>query len=227
MRLGLLQDPAAIDRQIKREAQEAEEKRLRAQHRKAQDVRTEEQMRADEEARDREKRFAEGKVKNDEKRKERRLIRPLSEAKAIDSGANFISEAFVFGVAVGLLLFENWRSRRKENNRRDMVKERLDKLEDEIERSDMEKALLLEELGDMRSRLQGLPLPAPPAPTTLAKKPVKKDAIETSKSDLDSRIRSDNDTRTTTSKDMPALTSSKQDTKEAARDERAKAHTNS
>ncbi|KAI9714219.1 MAG: hypothetical protein M1812_006440 [Candelaria pacifica] len=56
-------------------------------------------------------------------------IRPLSEAKAIDTGANFISETFLFLVGGSLILFESWRSRRKENIRREDVAERLEKLE--------------------------------------------------------------------------------------------------
>lgn len=168
MRLGLLQDSAAIDRQIEREAAEAEAKRLRAQHRPPSGtptVKTEAQMKADEEAREKEKRFIQGKVKNDEKKKEQRLIRPLSEAKAIESGANFISEAFVFGVGLSLLLFETWRSRRKENSRRDDVKERMDKLEDEIRQTQQEKQILEDELGNFRERLQTLSTSNPSPPT--------------------------------------------------------------
>lgn len=56
-------------------------------------------------------------------------IRPLSEAKAIESGANFISEAFLFVVAGGLIVFESWRSRRKETTRREDVEVRLTELE--------------------------------------------------------------------------------------------------
>lgn len=56
-------------------------------------------------------------------------IRPLSESKAIDAGANFISEAFLFVVAGSLILAEAWRSRRKEASRRDIVTERLELLE--------------------------------------------------------------------------------------------------
>ncbi|KAL7273298.1 hypothetical protein RUND412_003861 [Rhizina undulata] len=62
-------------------------------------------------------------------------IRPLSEAKAIEMGANFISEAFLFVVAGSLILYESIRSRRKEANRQDMVTERLHLLE-ERERQD-------------------------------------------------------------------------------------------
>ncbi|KAK6332770.1 hypothetical protein TWF696_002792 [Orbilia brochopaga] len=57
-------------------------------------------------------------------------IRPLSDAKAIERGANFISEAFLFTVAGGLILFETLRSRKKEMNRRDEVSERLQSLEE-------------------------------------------------------------------------------------------------
>jgi len=64
-------------------------------------------------------------------------IRPLSESKAIDAGANFISEAFLFAVAGGLILFENVRSRRKEASRRDTVQERLELLENRKRQDEM------------------------------------------------------------------------------------------
>ncbi|EWC45266.1 hypothetical protein DRE_05993 [Drechslerella stenobrocha 248] len=60
-------------------------------------------------------------------------IRPLSDTKAIERGANFISEAFLFSVAGGLILYEAVRSRKKEMNRRDVVAERLQNLEQEDE----------------------------------------------------------------------------------------------
>ncbi|KAE8350148.1 optic atrophy 3 protein-domain-containing protein [Aspergillus coremiiformis] len=56
-------------------------------------------------------------------------IRPLSESKAIESGATFISETFLFIVAGGLIVFESWRSRRKETTRREDVEARLVELE--------------------------------------------------------------------------------------------------
>lgn len=57
-------------------------------------------------------------------------IRPLSDAKAIERGATFISEFFLFSVAGGLILFEAIRSRKKELNRRDEVADRLQNLEE-------------------------------------------------------------------------------------------------
>lgn len=71
-------------------------------------------------------------------------IRPLSEAKAIDAGANFISEGFLFAVAGALILLEQLRSRRKEANRRDEITERLDLLETR-NRQDIERLEALEE----------------------------------------------------------------------------------
>jgi len=85
-------------------------------------------MKADEEAakKEKEKPAEESKTPVHPKTK----IRPLSEAKAIDSGANFISETFLFMVAGGLIVFETWRSRRKESTRRDDVAGRLEELEE-------------------------------------------------------------------------------------------------
>ncbi|KAI9780026.1 MAG: hypothetical protein M1816_003197 [Peltula sp. TS41687] len=57
-------------------------------------------------------------------------IRPLTEAKAIDSGATFISESFIFVVAGSLIVFESWRQRRKENLRKEDVADRLAELEE-------------------------------------------------------------------------------------------------
>ncbi|KIY71299.1 OPA3-domain-containing protein [Cylindrobasidium torrendii FP15055 ss-10] len=60
-------------------------------------------------------------------------VRPLSETRAIDTGANFIAEGFMFAVAAGLILGETYRSSRKETQRRDDVKARLDDLETSIQ----------------------------------------------------------------------------------------------
>lgn len=135
LRLGLLQDPAAIDKQIAREASEA----AQAQARKARNaeiptVKTESQTKTDEAAVATAGTSSKEREKTADKAKHaaaphRPRIRPLSEAKAIDSGANFISETFLFGVGLGCVLFETWRSRRKEKGRREDVAERLAELE--------------------------------------------------------------------------------------------------
>ncbi|PRT54534.1 OPA3-like protein [Wickerhamiella sorbophila] len=60
-------------------------------------------------------------------------VRPLNDAKAIQSGATFISEAFVFSVAGSLVFFESWRSRRKEQARQASIVDDIQVLQDEIE----------------------------------------------------------------------------------------------
>ncbi|KAI8333705.1 optic atrophy 3 protein-domain-containing protein [Chlamydoabsidia padenii] len=57
------------------------------------------------------------------------VIRPLNDARAIESGANFMSEAFVFGVGASIIIAENWRSRTKDKNRRNYVDDALENLE--------------------------------------------------------------------------------------------------
>lgn len=60
-------------------------------------------------------------------------VRPLNDAKAIDNGASFISESFLFSVAGGLILYESFRQRRKEQVRREGVADDIKALQDEIE----------------------------------------------------------------------------------------------
>jgi hypothetical protein len=121
MRLGILQDTAAIDRAHAKEAAEAASKKQKAE---IPTVKTEAQMKVDEKA------AAKAKESAEPKAAPKPRIRPLSEAKAVDTGATFISEAFLFGVAASLILFESWRSRRKETSRREDVADRLAELEE-------------------------------------------------------------------------------------------------
>ncbi|MCJ1283653.1 hypothetical protein MMC26_002984 [Xylographa opegraphella] len=161
LRLGLLQDQAAIDRQIAREAKEAQLKRHKAE---IPTVKTEAQSKADEVAATKEKERSSDKAQPTPQAKPK--IRPLSEAKAIDSGATFISEGFLFGVTLSTILFETWRSRRKENNRREDVAEKLRNLEEQ----DQAKWQLLDELQRevevLRSAAKEQPLPNNP-PTAM------------------------------------------------------------
>lgn len=136
LRLGLLQDPVAIEKQIAREAAEAQARKHKLE---APTVRTEAEQKAyEQETEDEKKRI---------KEKSKPRIRPLSEAKAIDAGANFVSEGFLFLVGVGLVVNELWRKERKETTRREDVAERISELE-ETERTsrralvDLEKEIL-------------------------------------------------------------------------------------
>ncbi|RMZ87623.1 hypothetical protein DV736_g5150, partial [Chaetothyriales sp. CBS 134916] len=123
-RIGLLQDAAAVEKQAAREA--AQDAAKRHKHNNIPTVKTEAQTKADEEAA---AKAAKEATSEPAKPKSQPRIRPLSEAKAIESGANFISETFLFSVAAGLILVESWRSRKKESTRRDGVAERLADLE--------------------------------------------------------------------------------------------------
>ena len=49
-------------------------------------------------------------------------------------GANFFSESFIFAVAVGLLVWDSWRSRSKAKDQRELLEDRLDTVEAEVER---------------------------------------------------------------------------------------------
>ncbi|KAF2228648.1 hypothetical protein EV356DRAFT_427021, partial [Viridothelium virens] len=123
MRLGLLQDQEVINRQIKKEAEAAEARRRAAE---APTVMTEAQMKEHDKMTEEEKK----KIKESHKPR----IRPLSESKAIEAGANFLSEAFIFGVGAVIIIFESWRSSRKEKGRRSEVADKLDALQEEVDK---------------------------------------------------------------------------------------------
>ncbi|KAF8261420.1 optic atrophy 3-like protein [Lactarius quietus] len=58
-----------------------------------------------------------------------RHVRPLSETRAIENGANFLAEGFLFAVAAALILGESWRSARSEARRRAGVGDKLEGLQ--------------------------------------------------------------------------------------------------
>lgn len=60
-------------------------------------------------------------------------IRPLNDNKAIDQGATFLSEFFIFSVAGGLIFYESYRSRKKAANEKEELADDISTLQDEIE----------------------------------------------------------------------------------------------
>lgn len=60
-------------------------------------------------------------------------IRPLNDTRAIENGATFLSESFIFSVAGGLILYESLRSRNKELARRESIADDIATLQDELE----------------------------------------------------------------------------------------------
>lgn len=145
MRLGILHDAAAQERMHAREAAEAAARKKQSE---TPTVKTEAQQKADDAA------AADLKEKRSEAPSKPR-IRPLSESRAIELGANFLSESFIFGVAVGLLVWDQWRTRRKESTRREGVEDRLDALEEHT-RQIVE---LKSEVARLKSKYETLPDP--------------------------------------------------------------------
>ncbi|KAJ5971392.1 uncharacterized protein N7479_001310 [Penicillium vulpinum] len=146
LRLGSLRDNAASQR---RAAAEAEARKFKPS---MPTVRNAAETKAAEEAEAKAKAAAEEAAKPHHYH-----IRPLSESKAIESGANFISETFLFMVAGGLILFESWRSRSKESTRREGVEGRLAELE-QSEQAAREALVALEkELLQLRAKHGDLP----------------------------------------------------------------------
>ncbi|KAI5306264.1 hypothetical protein KEM56_001640 [Ascosphaera pollenicola] len=167
MRLGLLQSTAAIDRQT-RAAAAAELAKKR--HHPVPTVKSQAQTQAEQEK-------AARSAKEKEKGGHDSLpstaaaestpapppksaaapprIRPLSEAKAIDSGATFLSEAFLFLVGAGLILFESFRARRKESRRRNDVDDRIRDLEASEEIYKTSLIALEKEIMELHRQLDG------------------------------------------------------------------------
>ncbi|KAF2222396.1 optic atrophy 3-like protein [Elsinoe ampelina] len=166
MRLGILHDSAAQERMHAREAADQAKKKAEAEIPK---VRTEaEQKKFDEEQQAK----AEGKDPGQEQKEEKKpkpKIRPLSESRAIELGANFVSEAFIFGVAVGVIFFERWWSRQKDAAKDEHVVERIAALEEQAEKvGKLEREIL-------RLRGQNVEEPPPKTKETLQEKPVSSD----------------------------------------------------
>ncbi|KAK9343460.1 optic atrophy 3 protein-domain-containing protein [Lipomyces starkeyi] len=62
----------------------------------------------------------------------RAKVRPLNDAKAIDMGANFLSESFLFAIAAGAIIFESVRSSRKSSARQASVEDDISELQAEV-----------------------------------------------------------------------------------------------
>ncbi|GJE88107.1 OPA3 domain-containing protein [Phanerochaete sordida] len=59
-------------------------------------------------------------------------VRPLSETRAIENGANALAEGFLFSVAAALILAETWRSSRNNSKRREDVDDRIGELQEQV-----------------------------------------------------------------------------------------------
>lgn len=107
----------------------------------------------------------------------RRKFRPLPEAKAVDLFADVVGDAFILGVAGGLIIYESWKALQKPDKNLDRIKElddrfsELERREDALEKEEaklMAKVSVLEEalraLRDPKTKRPLLPS-LEPAPT--------------------------------------------------------------
>lgn len=150
LKLGLLRDTAAIEERAAKEAAEAAARKHRS---RVPTVKTQAEVQAEKS----ETEEAKKKAIEEVKAKPLPRIRPLSESKAIDSGANFISETFLFLVAGGLIVFESWRSRRKETSRRSDVQDRLVELEESERAARRALAILEKEVLELKAQHGKIP----------------------------------------------------------------------
>ncbi|KAG0701082.1 optic atrophy 3 protein-domain-containing protein [Suillus ampliporus] len=76
-------------------------------------------------------------------------IKPLSETRAIENGANALAEGFLFSVAALLIIGETWRSSRNQTKQRDDVNERLEELSTNVVSLTERLERIQESLGDL------------------------------------------------------------------------------
>ncbi|KAK9467029.1 optic atrophy 3 protein-domain-containing protein [Lipomyces arxii] len=83
-------------------------------------------------------------------------VRPLNDAKAIEMGANFLSETFLFSVAASAVIYESVRSSRKASSRQESVADDIAQLQREV----IELKAVLEKLTPEASKIQVAPITA-------------------------------------------------------------------
>ena len=81
-------------------------------------------------------------------------VKPLTEEKAAELGAEIIGDTFVYSVAASLILFEYIRSKKKEQDAEDMQNSQIAKLNDSMRRSEREMKDIKKCLSDMDSKRQ-------------------------------------------------------------------------
>ena len=80
----------------------------------------------------------------------------LNDAKAIDQGANFVAETFLFVFAASIIGAESFRSRRKEQGRRDGILDKIEALEEQLKERDTLELEIRNEISELRTYLTGL-----------------------------------------------------------------------
>ncbi|KAJ8330137.1 hypothetical protein, variant 3 [Batrachochytrium dendrobatidis JEL423] len=80
-------------------------------------------------------------------------IRPLNDTKAVEVGADFMSEALLFTIAALTIVAETWRSTRNSRNRTNALNESVDTLETVTGKNHLTIAELKEQVEDLREEL--------------------------------------------------------------------------
>ena len=81
-------------------------------------------------------------------------IKPLTEEKAAELGAEIIGDTFVYGVAASIVIFEYVRSKKKEQDAEDSQNNQIANLNDSMQRLEREMRDIKKRLGDMDSKRQ-------------------------------------------------------------------------
>ena len=81
-------------------------------------------------------------------------VKPLTEEKAAELGAEIIGDTFVYGVAASIVIFEYVRSKKKEQDAEDSQNDQIANLNDSMQRLEREMKDIKKRLGDMDSKRQ-------------------------------------------------------------------------
>lgn len=79
-------------------------------------------------------------------------VKPLTEERAAELGAEIIGDTFVYGVAASIIVFEYYRSKRKEQEAEDTQNSDIAKLNDAIKSLEVEIKDIKNRLDNMNSK---------------------------------------------------------------------------
>lgn len=85
-------------------------------------------------------------------------IKPLSEARAVELGANFLSELIIFGVGAATIIFETVRTSQNTKKKKILAEERLQLQEEELSRLKSHVSRMEEILEDVEKRMKDVSL---------------------------------------------------------------------
>lgn len=105
----------------------------------------------------------------------KRKFRPLPEAKAVDLFAEVVGDAFILGVAGGLIVYESWKALQKPDKNLERIREldeRFDDLEKREAALEKEEAELLRKVTVLEDALRGLTDPKTKKPVLPPREPL-------------------------------------------------------